>query len=159
MIFSTARLIAAGMFIAVLIGAYLKGRHDGAEVVQAAWTSDSLIAAEAFQQAVADKELVEDERDAALKEIADELKPKLTAADASVAGLARRLRLAATSASRCPVPGDPGPAGGDHREPERVHGGFDEVERDLDAAGAAGLRTEHKLKACIAAYGAVRQRR
>jgi hypothetical protein len=158
MIFSTARLIAAGMFIAVLIGAYLKGRHDGAEVVQAAWTSDSLIAAEAFQQAVADKELVEDERDAALQEIANELKPKLTAADASVAGLARRLRLATAPASRCPVPGDPAATGGDHREPERGLGGADEAERLSDEAWAAGLRTEHKLKACIAAYGRVRAR-
>lgn len=148
--------IAIGGVAILCFGAYLKGRSDGAEKIQDRWDVEKIVQAEAFQQAVANKELVEEQRDVALKEIADELEPKLAAAESSVAGLARRLRLATSRPRDCPVPGDPAPADGD-RGAGGVSDGTLEAERLADETWAAAARDSTRLTACQLAYERVRR--
>jgi hypothetical protein len=148
--------IALAVLAVVSTGAYFKGRGDGADKIQAQWDADKLVAAEAFRVAVANTEAVKAERDTALKEITDDLKPKLEAAESAVGGLARRLRLATQPARDCPVPGDPASAGTDSG-PGGIPDSTLEIERDADEAWRAAARDSARLTACQVAYDRVRR--
>lgn len=132
---------------------YKRGRVE----VEAEWQNERLLQDTALAKANAHTASVELERERALKEIEDELKPKLVAADAAVAGLSRRLRLATTTTAACATSsGLPGGSTAASVDPAgAVPGGIAEIERDADAAWRAAAADAVNLDACIAAYHAV----
>lgn len=144
------------LVVALAAAAYLKGRTDGSAASRATLEAERAVHAQAMAAAVESKVAIETERNAALREIADELLPALVAARSDRSDLTGRLFAAIQAgARRCPVPGDPAPAGGDSGT-VALADGLAELRRDVDAARAAGTIADAKHAACVAAYERVR---
>ncbi len=160
MIFGLPKLYGyLGIALAVLlaVGAiYGKGRSDGKQVIQARLDEQRETWKTAFDKQAAETKQTEAVWAARLKEQERGLQAKLDAAESSVGGLSRRLRLATVSAGQCAVSGDSA-ATGEPSDASGVSTGIAEIERDADAAWAAAARDSARLTACQLAYNTLRE--
>ena len=148
-----------GVLVVLLLlgGIYLKGRSDGKAVVQAVLDEQRAVWQTDYNRQVAETRAKEAQWANRFKEIENDLQVKMVAAESSVGGLTRRLRLATASAGKCAVRED-SPAVGDDNEGEgSVSEGIEEIERDSDATWAAAARAATALDSCIDAYEALRK--
>ena len=151
------RYLGGALVVLLLLGGiYLKGRSDGKAVVQAVLDEQRAVWQTGYNRQVAETHAKEAQWAARLKEVEDDLQVKMVAAESSVGGLTRRLRLATASAGKCALREDPSAAGDDNEGEGPVSEGVEEIERDSDATWAAAARAATALDACIDAYEALR---
>lgn len=150
------RLLGAVLLLAVIgAGAYIRGCSDGRKDGQAELAQARM----AWQMSFDKQELASQQTEAMwaerAKEIQDGLQTKLDAAESSVSGLSRRLRIA-TSRGVGTVSCNPAVASGDRGGSGPVPEGAGEIEQDADATWATGLRADAALSACVQAYNSLR---
>jgi hypothetical protein len=146
------KLLAAG---AILIAAVLGGYFYGKSEVTALWEADKAVWQANYDKQVKETDRVNAERESKAQEIEDALKQQLVAAESSVSGLSRRLRLASsrgvgTVSCDSSVGGGTEPASG-------VSDSIEEIERDSDATWTAAATDSARFTACQLKYNSLRQ--
>ena len=146
------RYIGFALVIALALGGlYLKGRSDGKAVVQAVLDEQRAVWQAEHDAQVAETRRIEASLASKHEAIVHDLQNQIRAGESSVAGLSRRLRLAASRGS-CPLSVDSAAPTGDQEG--RLADSLAELERRTDAAWAAAAAEYARKRACIAAYDA-----